>query len=72
MKKLSRIFAAFAVLGTSVLSGCAFMLTTESGAPYTADDVSEILTSEFASCKPHIVPLTAQVEKEKHSSAIHM
>ena len=65
MKKISHLFAAFAVLGTSLLSGCAFMLTGENGDPYTADDVIDIVSSEFAACKPHIVPVTTQVEKEK-------
>ena len=65
MKKISHLFAAFAVLGTSLLSGCAFMLTGENGDPYTADDVIDIVTSDFAVCKPHIVPVTTQVEKEK-------
>ena len=65
MKKISHLFAAFAVLGTSLLSGCAVMLTGENGDPYTADDVIDIVTSDFAVCKPHIVPVTTQVEKEK-------
>ena len=65
MKKISHLFAAFAVLGTSLLSGCTSMLTYENAAPYTADDVIDIVTSEFSACKPHIVPVTAQVEKEK-------
>ena len=65
MKKISHLFAAFAVLGTSLLSGCAFMLTGESGNPYTADDVIDIVTSEFAVCKPHIVAISSEVEKEK-------
>ena len=65
MKNISRLCAAFAVLGTLILSGCSSMLTTEDSAPYTVDDVIDIVTSDFAICKPHIVPVTIQVEKEK-------
>lgn len=65
MKNISRLCAAFAVLGTLILSGCSSMLTTEGRAPYTVDDVIDIVTSDFAVCKPHIVPVTTQVEKEK-------
>ena len=65
MKNISRLCAAFAVLGTLILSGCSSMLTTEGSAPYTVDDVIDIVTSDFAVCKPHIVPVTTQVEKEK-------
>lgn len=65
MENISRLCAAFAVLGTLILSGCSSMLTTEGSAPYTVDDVIDIVTSDFAVCKPHIVPVTTQVEKEK-------
>ena len=65
MKNISRLCAAFAVLGTSILSGCSSMLTTEDSAPYTVDDVIDIVTSDFAVCKPHIVSISTEVEKEK-------
>lgn len=65
MKILPRIFTMAAILCTSILPGCASMLTSENGVPYTTDDVIELLTSEFTSCKPHIVPVSTQVEKDK-------
>lgn len=65
MGKFPRVLAAIAILGSSVFSGCSFMLATESSAPYTVSDVIEMTASEFAACKPHIVPLETRVEKEK-------
>ena len=65
MATFLRLFTAIAILSSTVFSGCSFMLATESSDPYTADDVIEMMTSNFAVCKPHIVPLSARVEKEK-------
>ncbi len=42
MGKFPRILAMITVLGSSVLSGCSFILATESSAPYTVDNVIEM------------------------------
>lgn len=65
MATFLRILSAMAILSSTLLSGCSFLLATESSEPYTADDVSEMTASHFAVCKPRIVSLSAHVEKEK-------
>ena len=62
---LPRILTATALICTSFLSGCSFILATENSAPYTPDDVIAMVEKEFAACHPHIILKEMQIEKEK-------
>ena len=62
---LPRILTVTALVCTSFLSGCSFILATENSAPYTPDDVIAMVEKEFAACHPHIVLQEMQIEKEK-------
>ena len=64
-RKSLRIWAALALLCGALLSGCTSTLATEGSDPYTADDVIEMVEEEFSSCRPHLVLVETQVEKEK-------
>lgn len=60
-----RALSILALLCSTLLSGCSFMLATENSDPYTADDVIAMVEEEFAACKPQLVWEETQIEKEK-------
>ena len=64
-RKSLRIWAALALLCGTLLSGCASTLATEGSDPYTPDDVIVMTEEAFSSCRPRLVLVETQVEKEK-------
>jgi len=64
-RKPLRIWAALALLCGALLSGCTSTLATEGSDPYTPDDVIAMTEKAFSSCRPRLVLVETQVEKEK-------
>lgn len=64
-RKSLRISAALALLCGALLSGCASTLATEGSDPYTPGDVIAMTEEAFSSCRPRLVLVETQVEKEK-------
>lgn len=64
-RKSLRIWAALALLCGALLSGCSSTLATEGSDPYTPDDVIAMTEKAFSSCRPRLVLVETQVEKEK-------
>ncbi len=64
-RKSLRIWAALALLCGALLCGCASTLATEGSDPYTPDDVIAMTEETFSSCRPRLVLVETQVEKEK-------
>ena len=64
-RKSLRIWAALALLCGALLSGCTSTLATEGSDPYTPDDVIAMTEKAFSSCRPRLVLVETQVEKEK-------
>lgn len=64
-RKSLRIWAALALLCGALLSGCSSTLATEGSDPYTPDDVIAMTEETFSSCRPRLVLVETQVEKEK-------
>ncbi|MFC2461291.1 MAG: hypothetical protein ACFNQB_08960 [Selenomonas noxia] len=60
-----RPWGILALLCTALLSGCSSTLATEGSDPYTPDDVIAMTEETFSSCRPHLVLVETQVEKEK-------
>ena len=64
-RKSLRIWAALALLCGALLSGCTSTLATEGSDPHTPDDVIAMTEKAFSSCRPRLVLVETQVEKEK-------
>ena len=64
-RKSLRIWSVLALLCGALLSGCTSTLATEGSDPYTPDDVIAMTEEAFSSCRPRLVLVETQVEKEK-------
>ena len=64
-RRYIRIWSILAPLCASLLAGCASTLATENSDPCTPDDVIVMVEEEFAACKPQLVWVETQIEKEK-------
>lgn len=64
-RKSLRLWTALTLLCGALLSGCSSTLATEGSDPYTVDDVIAMTEEAFSSCRPHLVLVETQVEKEK-------
>ena len=59
------VLCALALLCASLFTGCASTLATENSDPYTPDDVIAMTEEAFSSCRPRLVLVETQTEKEK-------
>ena len=64
-RKSLRIWSVLALLCGALLSGCSSTLATEGSDPHTPDDVIAMTEKAFSSCRPRLVLVETQVEKEK-------